>query len=342
VDNRGKDNPTSPDPDSPAIVMSNLASIPHFSVIGAGLAGTALAWQLHWHGARILIIDRGDPVTASKIAAGLITPITGKRLAVDERFDEYYSAACEFYRRVEAETGTKFFHQPGSIRILRDCEECERFERKRDGELGGRIATATLDGAPFHSPRGCFAIPEASRLDVPTYLDASRRFFESRDSFRLASCEEFDVATQNTIFCTGIAALREKELPAEWFQPAKGEILTLQIPGLREDRIINRGVWLMRLEGDLYRAGATYSWDVLDDVPTAAGREELERRVKEFLKLPFEVVAHDAATRPITPDRQPILKQLSPRVWAFNGLGSKGALLAPHFAERLAKLLARQ
>jgi glycine/D-amino acid oxidase-like deaminating enzyme len=313
-----------------------------YIIVGQGLAGTSLAWQLLWRGRRILVVDRGDAVTASRIAAGLITPITGKRLAVDERFDEYFATAREFYRRVEAETGESFFHQPGSMRILRDGEECERFHRKRDGELRGRISTASLDAAHFDAPHGVFAIPDAARLDVPAYLAASRRVFEAEGSFRSGSFDARDADAGYVIFCTGIAALREKKLPAEWFQPAKGEILTLRIPGLREDRIINRGVWLMRLEGDLYRAGATYSWDVLDDVPTTAGREELERRVKEFLKQPFEVVAHDAATRPITPDRQPILKQLSPRVWAFNGLGSKGALLAPHFAERLAKLLASQ
>src|SRR5207247_8770418 len=100
------------------------------------------------------------------------------------------------------------------------------------------------------------------------------------------------------------------------------------------------GVGLMRIVDELYRAAATYSWDDLDDLPTKAGREALVRRVSEFLKMPFEVVGHEAATRPILVDRQPVIREMSPGVWAFNGLASKGALLAPHYAERLATLLA--
>ena len=112
-----------------------------------------------------------------------------------------------------------------------------------------------LDETQFHALHGSFAIPKAARLDVSAYLDASRRAFAADDSFLAESYDEREHAAKNVIFCTGIAALREKQLPAEWFQPAKGEILTLRILRFREDRIINRGLWLMRIGDDLYRAG---------------------------------------------------------------------------------------
>ena len=44
---------------------------------------------------------------------------------------------------------------------------------------------------------------------------------------------------------------------------------------------------------------------------------------------------------PILVDRQPVIREMSPGVWAFNGLASKGALLAPYYAERLAAMVMR-
>ena len=50
-------------------------------IVGQGLAGTTLAWHLREAGQRVLVIDACEPVTSSKIAAGLITPITGQRVS---------------------------------------------------------------------------------------------------------------------------------------------------------------------------------------------------------------------------------------------------------------------
>jgi len=53
-------------------------------ILGQGLAGTAIAWRLWERGLPFLIVDRDEPVTSSKIAAGLLTPITGMRMSLNE------------------------------------------------------------------------------------------------------------------------------------------------------------------------------------------------------------------------------------------------------------------
>ncbi len=51
-----------------------------FLIVGQGLAGSLLAWELMQRGAKVLIVDNGMP-NASQVAAGLINPITGMRFA---------------------------------------------------------------------------------------------------------------------------------------------------------------------------------------------------------------------------------------------------------------------
>jgi flavin-dependent dehydrogenase len=55
-------------------------------IVGQGLAGTALAWRLWERGVPFVVVDRDEAVTCSKIAAGLVTPITGMRLNLNWRF----------------------------------------------------------------------------------------------------------------------------------------------------------------------------------------------------------------------------------------------------------------
>ena len=72
-----------------------------------GLAGTALGWALHERGAPFVIVDPNEKQTCSRIAAGLVTPITGKRVKPSWRVDELLPVALEHYRKVEKLLGRR-------------------------------------------------------------------------------------------------------------------------------------------------------------------------------------------------------------------------------------------
>ena len=55
-----------------------------YLIIGQGLAGSLLAWELIQRRCSVVVVDNGNE-NASQIAAGLINPITGMR------FVKYYS-----------------------------------------------------------------------------------------------------------------------------------------------------------------------------------------------------------------------------------------------------------
>jgi glycine/D-amino acid oxidase-like deaminating enzyme len=88
--------------------------------------------------------------------------------------------------------------------------------------------------------------------------------------------------------------------------------------------------------------GATNSWEISDEKPTAEKYRELEIELAEMLREIPQIEAHRAAIRPATVDRRPVLgflKNEKSAVGIFNGLGTKGTLLAPFWAAKLAENL---
>ena len=97
----------------------------------------------------------------------------------------------------------------------------------------------------------------------------------------------------------------------------------MKIPGWNESRILTQNGWIIPLGDDLYRVGATYEWDELDNAPTSAGHEKVETILRKFTSHDFTIEAHVAGVRPIIQRSRPIISQDGNR-WMLNGLGSKG------------------
>ena len=219
-----------------------------------------------------------------------------------------------------------------------------------------RSPAPPLDLLAFAAEQSGFEMPVAGQLNVPQYLSASREHFTRAGQFQSADLDlaldlELDeqgvrlsrlgVRSRRLVFCQGIDAVHNPWFRSVRFRPAKGEILTVRIPGLNESRVVHRGVWLAPLGDEVFRVGSTYEWEQLDNVPTPTGRDEIVSRLLEFLLLPFEVLDHQAAVRPIHLNQYPVVGQHPefPQLGYFNGLGSKGTLHAPYFASHFARVL---
>jgi glycine/D-amino acid oxidase-like deaminating enzyme len=329
-----------------------------FVIVGQGLAGTTLAWQLKWRGLRGVIIDRDDGTSASKVAAGLMTPVTGKRLVPAWRLDETWSAADDFYRRVEKETKSQFLTQPGQVRLFDGEDSKQEFDRRDWSKHPVEICQPSqlINTESFDAPFGGFELPTARRLDVPAYLAASREAFLADGKLRISKLNpatdlkvegdvvqlsKFNVTTGHLIFCQGAQGAENPWFDDVEFKSARGEILTLRIDGLAETRIVNQGVWLVPCGDGLFKAGSTYDFDNLTWEVTTDGQDEIVERLKRFLKLPFEIVGHESGVRPVVLERRPIIgiHRKFPQLAIFNGLGSKGSLLAPLVAREFADYL---
>jgi glycine/D-amino acid oxidase-like deaminating enzyme len=90
--------------------------------------------------------------------------------------------------------------------------------------------------------------------------------------------------------------------------------------------------------------GSNYHWEFPDAEPTKAFRESAEKVLADWLKVPYRIVDHKASIRPATIERRPFvgLHPANERIGMLNGMGTKGASLAPYFANQLVQHLVNE
>lgn len=328
-------------------------------IAGQGLAGTTLAWHLREMGQRVLLVDPAEKVTSSKIAAGLMTPITGQRIALSWRVAEFLPKATKFYQSIEALTGTSFFHQRRAVRLFSKEDEIQRWaKRQQEQEFQQFLSlpqpAPLVDSSRFASSGEGFEM-NAAQLDVANYLAASRRVFDAEGMVETAELDwTTDVQLSNDtaswrnhtaskiISCEGFAASKNPHFQWIRYKAAKGEILTVKFEQPLPPRCIHRGLWMApTLDPCIWRIGSTYEWSELNQTPTGAGRENIESRLRDLVTIRWQVIDHSAAVRPIIHESKAMLglHPAKPSLGYFNGLGSKGSLHAPWYAAMLASHL---
>ena len=338
-----------------------------FVVVGQGLAGTLLALELERRGRRVLVADDGWRTAASRVAAGVLNPVTGMRIVKTLGADDLLPAAKRVYSALGERFGETFFREVPFYRFYSSEHEREiKAKRASDPEYAGWISedvpAGTLCGGALADRLGGFFVHRAGWLDIPKLLDCARAEWRSRgvlleENFDYGDVEISRAGTRwrgrdvrgGIIFCEGF---RVRENP--WFshlkwQPAKGEFVELELAGTEnfQSQILKGNVVAIPLGGARWRVGTNYDRETLDTVPTPEVAERLRRAFSAmFVKLPSaeavpQLVAHRAGVRPAVQGALPKVgaHEKFPKLFLFNGFGSKGVTWIPLYAERFAEKL---
>lgn len=321
-------------------------------IIGQGLAGSLLAWELAHRGQRILVIDDEHASAASTAAAGLINPVTGQRIVKTIGVDECLPMAHKRYRALEDILGRTLLVNEPLWRLLRSQKEQQVWQTRKqdvqyDAYLGDWLDSEQLQ-PPFIAPLGGFVQQRTGYLDTNALLEGMREYLLETGRYRSQHIDyaelipeddgvRFDgINCERVIFCEGYKAIHNPWFNWLPFNPAKGEILALEIEQPLPRVMINAGRWLMPRADGSYRLGATYEHDELNETPTDKARSTLLAALPALLVEPgeYRLLDHHAGVRPATQDRQPFigLHPRLPQLGIFNGFGSKGSLLIPWHA----------
>jgi len=143
------------------------------------------------------------------------------------------------------------------------------------------------------------------------------------------------------VFCEGVGVVNNpyfKRLPV---QHTKGETITVSSERLKTIESYNRKCFVLPQGNDTYRVGATYVWNTINPTITVEGREELEQKFQVVTDAAYSVIDQQAGVRPTTPDRRPVVGE-HPEfegLYIFNGLGTKGYMIAPLLAKEFVNQL---
>lgn len=301
-------------------------------IAGQGLAGTLLAWELEKAGVPFLIRDPGHAGSATAAAAGIINPITGRRLVKAWRFEELRPIAAETWRELGEALGVRLWREMRVWREFADDLEREAWARK----------SATGELAPFAGAgddRG-FWIAGAARVDLPAMLAAARRRWRAQGRLREDAVGDLMAAAgsyRRVIDCTAAAGVAHATFNSVPWEFSKGDTLEIGAAGLNPDVILNRRIWVAPAGGEIAFVGATHEPGVRDARPEPRARDLLTVAARRLLGgREFTVVAHRAGVRVNLPDKRPVigLHPTQPRLGVFGGLGGRGALWAPWLARQ--------
>ncbi|ACU58714.1 NAD(P)/FAD-dependent oxidoreductase [Chitinophaga pinensis] len=330
-----------------------------FLIIGQGIAGTVLSYTLMQAGQSLLVMDEYKPNSASRVAAGVVNPVSGRRFTVAWEYDAIYPVAVKVYRELEALLGITVFKERDIYNVLPSEQLKQAFMERTAGlsymedPSDERIARYEqwLD-QPFGA-----AIVKGGTVVLSKLLPAWRDYLKAHNSLLEEKMELSrlevnadgitygDISARYLIFCEGAAIVNNPWFNYIPFLLNKGEVLNIKVPGFSTPDIVKRSVSLVPREEEMYWVGSTFAWDFPDEAPTPDKREYLEKGVQQLLKVPYEVLDHVAAVRPSGTDRRPMmgLHPESPVLGIFNGLGTKGSSLAPAMAaEFVAHILQKE
>ncbi|WP_018628599.1 NAD(P)/FAD-dependent oxidoreductase [Niabella aurantiaca] len=335
-------------------------SIKKVIIVGQGISGTFLSWFCYQAGLDFIVIDEPRSHTPSKVAAGIINPVTGRRVVKVWLDDLILPFAAASYDAVGNFLSVNGITRTSIIDFFPNPFMKESFLKKL-AQKEDYISLLENEGpypSFFNYEFGIGVIEPAYIVHLQLLLPAWRAFLKKEHklmeeplNFPELKAEEQrirykDVTAGTLIFCDGAAGAGNPYFATLPFALNKGEALILEIPGLPPDHLYKKSMLLAPMaEPGFFWAGTNYIWDFENENPTESFRQSAEQTLKQWLKMPFRTVDHKAAVRPATVERRPFagFHPVHTNIGILNGMGTKGCSLAPYFAHQLvAHLLHRQ
>jgi FAD binding domain. len=247
-------------------------------IVGQGLCGTWLSFWLQQLGIDCVVIDEERPNTSTRVASGVINPVTGRRMTRTWMADEVIPFAVKAYEELGRKITAKYEvrssrertfspaqeqQQPATTLIQR-CDIIDFFnspDRRKDFEEKAKQYAAEYLQWPedeaamqqhFRYELGYGIIAPAYQVDLQTMLDGWRQYllqhqqllaqrFDASQLQLLPDGVQYqDIRADKIVFADGIAANAAGFFQLLPFALNKGEALILKIDGLPNNHIYKK------------------------------------------------------------------------------------------------------
>jgi D-amino-acid dehydrogenase len=337
-------------------------------VIGGGLVGASLAFELTEAGASVTLVDRRDVGRATDAGAGILSPAT--ILDDDDAWLDLCEAAADHHERLAARFDTSWAScgslslatresDRAALRLFSDQVDRRRSPvveitpdeaRERLPVLGHvEAALWNPDAARLDGRRCCAALTDAARAGGATVIDGDvRRLVVERDQIAAVDVDDSGRLGCDTVVVAGGAwspSFAEQLGIELGVRPLRGQILHLGVQGTDTTSwpIAQPvfGHYLVSWPDARVAVGATYEDVGFDARVTAGGLAEV---LREALRVApgladAELIEARVGLRPGSVDDRPFLGRLPGVENAFvaTGHGPEGLLLGPFTARLVAQ-----
>ena len=329
-----------------------------YLIIGQGLAGSLLAWELIKQGCNVHLIDN-QKENASHIAAGLINPVTGMRLVKNDNIDILLPCAIKTYQKLSQFFKQDFYREKPMLRIIRKEKETLIFQQRIQELTYLDYLEKKIQPAPdsIDAPLGIIQQKQTGYLLTQKLLTCLKNFLQQKQCYQATQLEYQDLQIDNgihwqgisakkIIFCEGYQAIYNPWFNYLPFQLAKGEILTMTAKQTLAPELLNYGHWFIPLNEYQFRTGATFDTINLNTKLTDQGKKTLLNALTQIMPMldSATIDKHQANIRPTTLDKKPFIgpHPEHKNLMIFNGFGAKGSLQIPYYSMHFTQHLLKQ
>lgn len=327
-----------------------------YIIVGQGLAGTCLAFTLsHYYKRSICVIDKDSGAGSSRIAAGTFNPVSFRTFETTWKAAEFVPFLKGFYSELAKSLKSELIAERPIYKLFKSEDQKSLWLKKSMVESTSEFMEVNIKQSivGVNGELGFGKVLESGNIHMIKMLTAFRKILtfnhtlleENFDYSKLEilnnSLKYKDIEANALVFCEGYMAIKNPFFSYLPFRCTKGEVLIIKARDWHPGGIIHNNLNIVPMGDDHFWVGSTFNWDDLNFEKTHLAEKKLLDQLKETLNVEFTVVDHWAGIRPTVKDRRPLLG-LHPRIknlFIFNGLGTRGVMIAPYFADQMAKFM---
>ena len=323
-------------------------------IIGGGVAGCSLAWQLSKKGVRVKLLDKKEN-KSSFVAAGIINPMVFRRMNLSWRADEFLPYALAFYGELEKEMQEKFCVPLRIRRFFSSQQERNFWQQKQELKEYQDFLTHynNFDESIANSKgkHGSALVKKGFRVDSLRFMTTFHRYLIANKILEYSefNSNEFNPETLTyqtvkydfVVFCCGSDNYLTPYFRDIKIEHTKGQMITVESNEINEQESWNHKGFLLPIGNNRFKVGATIEREVRDTKTTPAALKELRGVLENLTNSSYTVIKQVAGIRPTVYDRRPVMGQHPNHdgLYIFNGLGTKGYLMAPLLSEEMASFI---
>ena len=312
-----------------------------YLIIGQGIAGTILSYRFSKLGIKFQVIDDPQCSRSSRIAAGLANPVVLKRQKWVQGAELFTQNLPSFYQEMEIELQSTFFHPMPLYHLFQSNGEINDWQNNAS-KVNLEAYLGAIEKQPIkkvNTPFGYGKVENIFWVDTDEMIRAWREILKCRGLLIEDRFKADDYPEQEHIYSNGHCLTEQFPAFQNIFTKTKGQVMVIESDDIDPHFGLHSSVFTLPLGNNLFKVGATYEHQNLNDEITPAGLLRLKSDFEKFFSGQYRVAEQLAGVRPNVKDRKPLMGRINDQSLCFNGLGSRGILMAPYLSQHFINYL---